>query len=66
MGFFAQHGTDLKKRKSKDYAFRHQCNEKPSMIPGCPGIHLKGIYTAQLLINVDQWDCLQLQQQCLL
>ena len=22
----------------KDYAFRRQLNEKPSIIPGCPGI----------------------------
>jgi hypothetical protein len=26
----------LKKRKEKDYAFRRQFNEKPSIIPGCP------------------------------
>ena len=24
-------------KKRKDYAFRRQFNEKPSMIPGCPG-----------------------------
>ncbi len=24
-------------KKRKDYAFRHQFNEKPSIIPGCPG-----------------------------
>ncbi len=24
--------------KRKDYAFRRQFNEKPSIIPGCPGI----------------------------
>jgi len=26
-----------KKRKRKDYTFRRQFNEKPSIIPGCPG-----------------------------
>jgi len=26
-----------KKRKEKDYTFRRQLNEKPSIIPGCPG-----------------------------
>ena len=26
-----------KERKRKDYAFRRQFNEKPSLIPGCPG-----------------------------
>ena len=26
-----------KKSKRKDYAFRRQLNEKPSVIPGCPG-----------------------------
>jgi triosephosphate isomerase len=25
-----------KERKRKDYTFRRQCNEKPSVIPGCP------------------------------
>jgi len=27
-----------KKKKRKDYAFRRQFNEKPSIIPGCPDI----------------------------
>ena len=26
-----------KEKKRKDYAFRRQFNEKPSIIPGCPG-----------------------------
>jgi len=26
----------LLKKKRKDYAFWHQFNEKPSIIPGCP------------------------------
>ena len=26
-----------KEKKGKDYAFRRQFNEKPSIIPGCPG-----------------------------
>ena len=26
-----------KEKKRKDYAFRHQFYEKPSIIPGCPG-----------------------------
>jgi len=25
-----------KEKKRKDYTFRHQFNEKPSIIPGCP------------------------------
>ncbi len=25
-----------KQKKGKDYAFRRQFNEKPSVIPGCP------------------------------
>ena len=25
-----------KEKKVKDYAFRGQCNEKPTIIPGCP------------------------------
>ena len=32
-----QHGKKRKDKNSKDYAFRHQFNEKPSIIPGCPG-----------------------------
>ena len=27
-----------KKKKRKDYAFWRQFNEKPSIIPGCPGL----------------------------
>jgi len=27
-----------KKKKRKDYTFWHQFNEKPSIIPGCPGL----------------------------
>jgi len=29
-----------KKKKRKDYAFRRQFNEKPSITPGCPGMQL--------------------------
>ncbi len=29
--------ANLKEKKRKDYAFRRQFNEKPSVIPGCPG-----------------------------
>ncbi len=28
--------TTRKEKKRKDYAFRRQFNEKPSIIPGCP------------------------------
>jgi hypothetical protein len=27
-----------KEKKRKDYTFRRQFNEKPSIIPGCPGL----------------------------
>jgi len=27
-----------KEKKRKDYTFRHKFSEKPSIIPGCPGI----------------------------
>ena len=30
-------GKKRKEKIRKDYAFRRQCNEKPSLIPGCPG-----------------------------
>ena len=29
---------EKKEKKRKDYAFRRQFNEKPSIIPGCPEI----------------------------
>ncbi len=32
----AKLGTSAEKKR-KDYAFRHQLNEKASIIPGCPG-----------------------------
>ncbi len=32
-----EHVNREKKERRKDYAFRHQFNEKPSIIPGCPG-----------------------------
>ena len=34
--------------KRKNYAFRHEFNEKPSIIPGCPGdageLHLQSLH----------------------
>jgi len=30
-----------KEKKRKDYASRRQFNEKPSIIPGCPGKHVE-------------------------
>jgi phosphatidylinositol kinase/protein kinase (PI-3 family) len=36
--------TMLNKRKRKDYAFRLQFHEEPSIIPGCPGhSHVEGV-----------------------
>jgi len=32
------HVLDLGTKKRKDYAFRRQFNEKPSIIPGCPDL----------------------------
>ncbi len=29
----------MEKKKKKDYAFRRQFKEKPSITPGCPGQH---------------------------
>ena len=34
----AQAGSGGAEKKGKDYAFRRQFNEKPSIIPGCPGV----------------------------
>ena len=54
-----QVGTKEKKRKEKEkekekrknYAFRRQFNEKPSMIPGCPAAqNIWWLYTAHLAI----------------
>jgi len=33
--------TDRKEKKRKDYTFRRQFNEKPSIIPGCPGLTIE-------------------------
>jgi hypothetical protein len=33
-----QVGFAGKEKKRKDYAFRRQFNEKPSIIPGCPEV----------------------------
>ena len=32
-----QNPPEEKEEKRKDYVFSHQFNEKPSIIPGCPG-----------------------------
>ena len=36
-----------KEKKRKDYTFRRQFNEKPSIIPGCPDHRLYIWYKAQ-------------------
>ena len=36
----AVHVCDRKKKKRKDYTFRRQFHEKPSIIPGCPGTYV--------------------------
>jgi len=39
------HEMKRKEKKRKDYAFRRQFNEKPSIIPGCPDpfcMHIPG------------------------
>jgi len=30
-----------KEKKRKDYTFRRQFNEKPSIVPGCPGAQVE-------------------------
>jgi len=35
-----------KKNKRKDYTFRRQVNEKPSIIPGCPGTAVLSVQCA--------------------
>ena len=40
-------------QKRKDYIFRHQFNEKPSIIPGCPGLLL----TTQSSVFVQRCSC---------
>ena len=45
----------LLEKKRKDYAFRRQFSEKPSIIPGCPGPQL----LLQLLVVsvTERWIC---------
>ncbi len=55
--------TKEKEKKRKDYAFRRQFNEKPSIIPGCPGSadHSCTFCEAQVLVDktpqTDQRVC---------
>ncbi len=50
------------RKKRKDYAFRRQCNEKPSIITGCPGPRsctqptesLKALHVMRAMGNVMQ------------
>jgi len=44
-----------KKKKEKGYAFQRQSNEKPSIMPGCPGlgeVHEMGLCTWRALLSV--------------
>ncbi len=48
-----------KEKKRKDYAFRRQFNEKPSIIPGCPGMPWI------MLIRLASHTCIILPQNAL-
>jgi len=48
---FAGSAIQQKEKKRKDYAFRRQFVEKPSIIPGCPEQY-NTPYEATLTINV--------------
>ncbi len=42
--------------KRKDYAFRRQFNEKPSVVPGCPGpisVHMQNTGDLVILVMLD-------------
>ncbi len=41
--------TSSSNKKSEDYAFRHQFNEKPTIILGCPGAAATGIAAAWMI-----------------
>ena len=43
---YTSNWSGIHRKKRKDYAFRRQFNEKPSIIPGCPG---SGIHTLHFL-----------------
>ena len=44
-----------KRKKRKDYAFRRQFNEKPSIIPGCPGVWLQqDLMKARVCIKANE------------
>ena len=48
-------GESEKEKKTKDYAFWRQFNEKPSIVPGCPGpvSHLHEFMCLSLVFNDD-------------
>ena len=55
------HGHIFKKRKRKDYTFRRQFNEKPSIIPGCPGGDIFNMCVSQsalshLVLTHELWQ----------
>ena len=45
----------FEKRERKEYAFRRQFNEKPSIIPGCPGLAVfeASVFEAALHAEAD-------------
>ena len=38
-------------KKRKDYAFRRQFDEKPSLILGCPGAHMPNTSTNRMIVR---------------
>ncbi len=45
---------DRKEKTRKDYAFRRQFNEKPSIIPGCPGYAYRHVSSDTLVSDIEQ------------
>ena len=54
---------ELEKEERKDYALQPQFNEKPGIIPGCPGVLELSKSSLQILINGRSY-CLFAQQPC--
>ena len=58
--------------KRKDYAFRHQFDEKPSIILGCPGLncfmlrteHAKLLSYSMANTSTDSWEMRTSQEVC--
>ena len=62
IGWSCQRTLQLQEEKgAKDYTFWHECNEKPSIILGCPGTASRTVMPYALLMISASLPCLDIQ-----